>query len=147
MGAFLLFVLFITHGLVGAVELGTDGWIQNITGNILTPSQGKLLFVFTSLLMFSLRFCAHFIEKTLKLSPIPTHGRSFSSLPLEQRQQVLQDWRVSDLRVRRGGYQSLSFAIKLGYFEDDRVRAAAGFTPGCAVPTENRPTGHGGRTL
>ena len=69
-GSVLLFVLFVTHLLVGAVELGTDGWIQNITGNILTPAQGKILFVFTSLLMFSLRFCAHFIERTLKLSPI-----------------------------------------------------------------------------
>ena len=69
-GSLLLFVLFLTHALVGAVELGTDGWIQNITGNILTPAQGKILFVFTSLLMFSLRFCADFIEKTLKLSPI-----------------------------------------------------------------------------
>jgi MFS family permease len=69
-GAVLLFILFITHAMVGAVELGTDGWIQNITGNILTPGQGKLLFVFTSAVMFSLRFCAHFIEKTLKLSPV-----------------------------------------------------------------------------
>ncbi|MGH9370091.1 MAG: MFS transporter [Vicinamibacterales bacterium] len=69
-GSLLLFVLFVTHALVGAVELGTDGWIQNITGNILTPAQGKILFVFTSLLMFSLRFCADFIEKSLKISPI-----------------------------------------------------------------------------
>ena len=69
-GSMLLFVLFMTHALLGAVELGTDGWIQNITGNILTPAQGKILFVFTSLLMFSLRFCADFIERTLKLSPI-----------------------------------------------------------------------------
>ena len=69
-GSMLLFVLFIAHALVGAVELGTDGWIQNITGNILTPAQGKILFVFTSLLMFSLRFCAHFIETHLKVSPI-----------------------------------------------------------------------------
>ncbi len=69
-GAWLLFVLLITHVLVGAVELGTDGWIQNITGNILTPGQGKILFVFTSLFMFVLRFCAHFIEKNLKISPI-----------------------------------------------------------------------------
>jgi len=69
-GSVLLFILFATHALVGAVELGTDGWIQNITGNILTPAQGKILFVFTSLLMFSLRFCAHFIEKSLKISPI-----------------------------------------------------------------------------
>src|SRR6478609_9136377 len=62
--------LFFKDALVGAVELGTDGWIQNITGNILTPAQGKILFVFTSLFMFALRFCAHFIEKNLKLSPI-----------------------------------------------------------------------------
>ena len=70
LGSLLLFVLFLTHALVGAVELGTDGWIQNITGNILTPAQGKILFVFTSLLMFSLRFCADFIERSLKISPI-----------------------------------------------------------------------------
>jgi len=69
-GSILLFVLFGTHALVGAVELGTDGWIQNITGNLLTPAEGKILFVFTSLLMFSLRFCADFIERNLKVSPI-----------------------------------------------------------------------------
>jgi len=69
-GAWLLFVLFMVHALVGAVELGTDSWIQNITGNILTPTQGKVLFVFTSAVMFGLRFCAHFIEKNLKFSPV-----------------------------------------------------------------------------
>jgi MFS family permease len=70
LGALLLFVLFVTHALIGAVELGTDGWIQNITGNLLTPAQGKILFVFTSAIMFSLRFCANFIEQRLKLSPV-----------------------------------------------------------------------------
>ena len=70
MGAFLLFVLFFAHLLVGAVELGTDGWIQNITGNILTSSEGKILFVFTSLVMFALRFTADFIQKRIGLSPI-----------------------------------------------------------------------------
>jgi MFS family permease len=70
LGSILLFVLFITHALVGAVELGTDQWIQNITGNILTPGQGKALFIWTSLVMFGLRFCAHFIEQRLKISPI-----------------------------------------------------------------------------
>jgi len=69
-GSVLLFILFVAHALVGAVELGTDGWIQNITGNILTPGEGKILFVFTSMIMFALRFCADFIEKRLKLSPI-----------------------------------------------------------------------------
>ncbi len=70
LGSFLLFFLFIAHALVGAVELGTDGWIQNITGNILSSEEGKILFVFTSTLMFLLRFCADFIEKKLGLSPI-----------------------------------------------------------------------------
>ncbi|MEZ6128834.1 MAG: MFS transporter [Planctomycetaceae bacterium] len=69
-GSVLLCVLFLTHALVGAVELGTDGWIQNITGNILTSEQGKMLFVYTSAVMFGLRFCAHFIETKLGLSPV-----------------------------------------------------------------------------
>ncbi len=69
-GSLVLFVLFVTHSIVGAVELGTDGWIQNITGNLFTPEQGKALFLWTSAIMFGLRFCAHFIEKTLKLSPV-----------------------------------------------------------------------------
>jgi MFS family permease len=69
-GHWLIFVLFITHALVGSVELGTDGWIQNITGTILNPEQGKILFVFTSLIMFGLRFCAHFIETKAGVKPI-----------------------------------------------------------------------------
>lgn len=70
LGSVLLFFLFITHALVGAVELGTDGWIQNITGNLFSSEQGKALFLWTSLIMFSLRFCADFIEKKLKISPV-----------------------------------------------------------------------------
>jgi MFS family permease len=70
LGSLLLFVLFVAHALVGAVELGTDGWIQNITGNLLTSEQGKILFVWTSSVMFLLRFCADFIEKKVGLSPV-----------------------------------------------------------------------------
>ena len=69
-GSFLLFFLFIAHALVGSVELGTDGWIQNITGNLFTSEQGKALFIWTSAIMFGLRFCANFIEKKLKISPV-----------------------------------------------------------------------------
>ena len=69
-GHWLLFVLFITHALVGAVELGTDGWMQNITGAILSEKEGKILFVITSLGMFILRFLAHTIESKLGLKPI-----------------------------------------------------------------------------
>lgn len=69
-GSFLLFLLFVAHLLVGAVELGTDGWIQNITGNLFTSQEGKWLFIWTSAIMFSLRFCADFIEKKMGISPV-----------------------------------------------------------------------------
>jgi len=69
-GSLMLFILFVTHALVGAVELGTDSWIQNITGNLFTSEQGKWLFIWTSSIMFALRFCAHFIETRIGLSPI-----------------------------------------------------------------------------
>jgi len=69
-GHWMIFVLFILHALVGSVELGTDGWIQNITGTILSEGEGKILFVFTSMIMFALRFCAHFIETKLGLKPV-----------------------------------------------------------------------------
>jgi hypothetical protein len=69
-GSGLLFVLFVTQALVGTVELGTDSWIQNITGNLLTSEQGKMLFVATSATMFALRFTVSFIERNFKLSPV-----------------------------------------------------------------------------
>jgi MFS family permease len=69
-GSGLLCVLFVVMGLIGAVELGTDGWIQNITANILTSADGKILFVAASLLMFALRFCMGSIEARLRISPV-----------------------------------------------------------------------------
>jgi MFS family permease len=55
----LLLVLLFIHALLGYVELGTDSWISNITGNIMASKQnGLYLFVYTSALMFILRFCA-----------------------------------------------------------------------------------------
>ncbi len=53
----LLFLLFI-HAMVGYVELGTDSWIARITGSILDETTGRWLFVYTSSLMFLLRFVA-----------------------------------------------------------------------------------------
>ncbi len=45
--------------MVGFVELGTDSWIVNITGNILAdPKKGLYLLIWTSSLMFGLRFVA-----------------------------------------------------------------------------------------
>ena len=69
-GHWLLFVLFLAHAIIGSLELGTDSWIENINGTILTPELGKILFIFASAMMFALRFCSHWIESKLKLSPV-----------------------------------------------------------------------------
>jgi MFS family permease len=54
----LMLLLLFIHAMVGYVELGTDSWVQKITGGILDPNTGKWLFVYTSGLMFLLRFVA-----------------------------------------------------------------------------------------
>lgn len=55
----LMIVLLVIHAMVGYVELGTDSWISKITGAIMgDPALGLGLFVYTSLLMFALRFVA-----------------------------------------------------------------------------------------
>ena len=65
----ILLFLFLLHAMVGYVELGTDSWISNITGFILkNPSYGTMLFIWTSGLMFVLRFCAGPIVH--KISPL-----------------------------------------------------------------------------
>jgi len=80
------------------------------------------------------------LVRTLNLSTVLSHGAAFHYLPLSRRQKTLAEWATSDLRVRRAGYQSLSFAARMGYFEDERVRAAAGFTVGCDLSfTPGRP--------
>lgn len=58
-GPWLLAALLFIHAMVGYVELGTDSWIGKITGTIMESKQkGLLLFVYTSGLMFALRFFA-----------------------------------------------------------------------------------------
>ena len=57
-GPFFL-ILLIAHACVGYVELGTDSWINKITGKILSSATlGTVLFIYTSLLMTGLRFFA-----------------------------------------------------------------------------------------
>jgi hypothetical protein len=52
-------ILLIAHACVGYVELGTDSWINKITGGILKSAfLGTALFIYTSLLMTALRFFA-----------------------------------------------------------------------------------------
>ncbi len=65
----LMLVLLVIHAMVGYVELGTDSWISKITGTLLaSPQKGLLLFVYTSALMFILRFFAGPIVH--KISPL-----------------------------------------------------------------------------
>lgn len=64
-----LLILLALMALVGFVELGTDSWISNITGNLLAnPTRGLYLFIWTSSVMFVLRFCAGPIVK--RISPL-----------------------------------------------------------------------------
>lgn len=65
----LMVALLFLHALVGYVELGTDSWISKITGSIMaSPANGLKLFVYTSTLMFLLRFVAGPIVH--KISPL-----------------------------------------------------------------------------
>lgn len=64
-----LLLLLLIHAMVGYVELGTDNWIQKITGTIMvSPMAGTLLFIYTNILMFTLRFFAGPIEH--RISPL-----------------------------------------------------------------------------
>jgi MFS family permease len=68
-GPLLFALLLCIHAMLGYVELGTDSWISNITGNILASAKnGLLLFVYTNVLMTLLRFCAGPIAH--KISPL-----------------------------------------------------------------------------
>lgn len=52
-------LLLLAHACVGYVELGTDSWINAITGAIMkSAALGTALFIYTSLLMTGLRFFA-----------------------------------------------------------------------------------------
>jgi hypothetical protein len=76
LGPILLAVLLLTHALVGYVELGTDSWIGRITGAIMDSKQrGLMLFVYTSSLMFALRFFAGpIVERTSPLGLLFASG-------------------------------------------------------------------------
>jgi MFS family permease len=65
----LMLFLLLIHAMVGYVELGTDSWIAKITGSIMgSNARGLALFVYTSSLMFLLRFVAGPIVH--KISPL-----------------------------------------------------------------------------
>jgi MFS family permease len=58
-GSWVLAFLYVMHALVGYVELGTDSWITNITEQVLkSGTDAKLVFIWTNVLMFTLRFFA-----------------------------------------------------------------------------------------
>jgi len=59
--------LLLLHAMIGYVELGTDSWITNIMHNVI-PGKAVMLFVYTSAIMFVLRFFAGPIVE--KINPI-----------------------------------------------------------------------------
>lgn len=60
----ILILLLVIHAMVGYVELGTDSWITNIMENVV-KQYALLLFIYTSALMFVLRFFAGpIVERT-----------------------------------------------------------------------------------
>lgn len=63
----MLLFLFVLHAMVGYVELGTDSWITDIMNNVIT-GKAVLLFIYTSSIMFVLRFFAGPIVE--KINPI-----------------------------------------------------------------------------
>jgi hypothetical protein len=69
--------------------------------------------------------------RALETWPLPTHGRGFSQLPLGERQAVLAAFHDSRLVIRQAAYMSMRYMFSLGYFEDLRVRKAAGLRFGC----------------
>ncbi|VTR93692.1 mfs transporter : Uncharacterized protein OS=Planctomyces maris DSM 8797 GN=PM8797T_03449 PE=4 SV=1: MFS_1 [Gemmata massiliana] len=65
----ILLFLFVLHALVGYVELGTDSWIVDITKAVLaSPDKALLAFIWTNVLMFTLRFFAGPIVE--KINPV-----------------------------------------------------------------------------
>jgi MFS family permease len=63
----MLLFLMVLHAMIGYVELGTDSWITNIMNNVIS-GYAMLLFVYTSSLMFILRFTAGPIVE--KINPV-----------------------------------------------------------------------------
>jgi len=65
----ILLFLFLIHMMIGYVELGTDGWIVNITNTVLANQNMALIaFIWTNVLMFTLRFFAGPIVE--RISPV-----------------------------------------------------------------------------
>ncbi len=78
-----LLLLVIIHAMVGYVELGTDNWIQKITGSIMdSRGAGVLLFIYTSGLMFTLRFFAGPIEHAISPLGLLLGSAIFAALGL-----------------------------------------------------------------
>jgi MFS family permease len=91
----ILLFLFLIHAMVGYVELGTDSWIQNITNTVLrNKTMALVAFIWTNLLMFTLRFFAGPIVH--KISPI---GLLFGSAVLGTAGLVMLGMPMTDTAV------------------------------------------------
>ncbi len=108
-----------------AAEVGTAQFVDRYVGGLYPDNQILL----------------RALLRTLNLSTVLTHGRTFRWLSPADRFEVLEAWADSNLRFRRAGQQSLSLFIKMGYFENTKVREVSEFVEGCPVSQEGRPQG------
>jgi len=68
-GSWVLAFLYVLHAGIGYVELGTDSWITNITNQVINnKNEATMAFIWTNVLMFTLRFFAGPIVD--KINPI-----------------------------------------------------------------------------
>jgi gluconate 2-dehydrogenase subunit 3-like protein len=79
------------------------------------------------------------VLRTVERWPVLRSGRRFSQLALADRKIVLDDFRDSGWMVKGAAYESLRYLFSLGYFEDMRVRRAAGLKFGCDLSSRFPP--------
>lgn len=60
--------------------------------------------------------------------PFGGQARRFSSLTLEARREVLEDWRTSDMDDRRHGARSLFALVFLSYYRDEAAFRTIGYS-------------------
>ena len=57
-GHWMFLVILLTMGPLATTELGTDSWMPDLLGADFTPSQAGWIFIYVSVIMTILRFCA-----------------------------------------------------------------------------------------
>lgn len=81
-----------------------------------------------------LRLLLHAIDDVAMFADLG--ATRFRFRPREEREEILRAWDRSWFSARRGAFTSLKIFVAMGYTEDPRVIAAAGFDYICTQPDE-----------